>query len=129
MKPKFLLILLFFSFNSIIYSQETSKPLTDTEIVRNVSILDIEGKEYKNVIVTLKSVSPDYFITDKHKVKVTVEDMNGKKVWKKTMKNAYLYVFSSGQVQVGQPKFNKIIIEKNYSDSYIGKIREKEGVY
>ena len=129
MKPKFLLILLFFSFNSIIYSQETSKPLTDTEIVRNVSILDIEGKEYKNVIVTLKSISPDYFITDKHKVKVTVEDMNGKKVWKKTMKNAYLYVFSSGQVQVGLPKFNKIIIEKNYSDSYIGKIREKEGVF
>ena len=65
MRPKFLLILLFLSFNSIIYSQETSSPLTDTEIVRNVSILDIEGKQYKNVTVTLKSISPDYYFSDK----------------------------------------------------------------
>ncbi len=55
--------------------------------------------------------------------------MNGVKVWKKTMKNAYLYVFLNGQVQVGQPKFSKILIYKNDSGSYIGKIREKEGIY
>ena len=103
--------------------------MTDTEIERNVSRLDIEGKEYKNVKVTFKSISPDYYFSDKHKVKVTIVDMDDKKVWKKTLKNTFLYVFSNGQIQVGRPNFNKILIQKNDSGSFIGKIREKEGVY
>ena len=32
---------------------EKAKPLTDTEIVRKVSNLDIEGKHYENVTVTI----------------------------------------------------------------------------
>jgi hypothetical protein len=90
--------------------------------------MDIEGKYYKDVVVTLKSTSPDYFITDKYKVKVTVQDEDGKKVYKKTFKNCYLYIFSSGQVQVGKPKFNQIVIGKA-GDSWFGEIKEKEGVW
>ena len=123
------LVFLVFHFTTSLFSQETTKPLTDTEIERNVSILDIEGKEYKNVKVTFKSISPDYYFSDKHKVKVTIVDMDDKKVWKKTLKNTFLYVFSNGQIQVGRPNFNKILIQKNDSGSFIGKIREKEGVY
>jgi len=123
------LVFLVFHFTTSLFSQETTKPLTDTEIVRNVSRLDIEGKEYKNVKVTFKSISPDYYFSDKHKVKVTIVDMDDKKVWKKTLKNTFLYVFSNGQIQVGRPNFNKILIQKNDSGSFIGKIREKEGVY
>jgi hypothetical protein len=129
MKPKILLILLIFNFTTSLFSQETTKPLTDTEIERNVSSMDIEGKVYENVKVTLKSISPDYFISDIYKVKVTIVDMEGKTVWKKTLKNVFLYVFSSGQIQVGKPNFDRILIKKNYSGSYIGTIREKEGVY
>lgn len=123
------LVFLVFHFTTSLLSQETTKPLTDTEIERNVSRLDIEGKEYKNVKVTFKSISPDYYFSDKHKVKVTIVDMDDKKVWKKTLKNTFLYVFSNGQIQVGRPNFNKILIQKNDSGSFIGKIREKEGVY
>ncbi|MBV36589.1 MAG: hypothetical protein CMP47_14225 [Rickettsiales bacterium] len=123
------LVFLVFHFTTSLFSQETTKPLTDTEIERNVSRLDIEGKEYKNVKVTFKSISPDYYFSDKHKVKVTIVDMDDKKVWKKTLKNTFLYVFSNGQIQVGRPNFNKILIQKNDSGSFIGKIREKEGVY
>ena len=109
---------------------ETTSPLTDTEVMRKVSIIDIEGKLYENVVVTMKSTSPDYFITDKYKVKVTIVDANGKKVWKKTLSNVYLYVFSSGQVQVGKRNFDQIVIWKSSSTGdFIGKIREKEGVY
>ena len=129
MKLRILLIFLFFNFTTSLFSQEKTKPLTDTEIMRNVSRMDIEGKEYKNVKVTMKSISPDYYFSDKHKVKVTILDMNGMKVWKKTLKNVFLYVFSDGQIQVGQPNFCKIFIQKNDSGSFIGKIREKEGVY
>ncbi len=57
--------------------------MTDTEIMRNVSKMDIEGKEYENVEITLKSISPDYYFSDKHKVKVTIVDKEGKEVWKK----------------------------------------------
>lgn len=129
MKLRILLILLFFNFTTSLFSQETAKPLTDTEIMRNVSRMDIEGKEYENVKVTLKSISPDYYISDKYRVKVTIVDMDGKEVWKKTLKNVFLYVFSEGQIQVGKPNFNKILIQKNDSGSFNGKIREKEGVY
>ncbi|MBU2915998.1 hypothetical protein [Reichenbachiella agariperforans] len=126
MKYYLSLAILLFSFKT--FSQETSKPLTDTEIMRNVLIMDIEGKEYENVKVTMKSISPDYFISDYYKVKVTVENSDGQKVWKKTLKNVYLYVFSNGQIQVGQQNFDKIVIQ-NVSGSFYGIIREKEGVY
>ena len=109
--------------------RETTKPLTDTEIMRNVSSMDIEGKEYENVTVTLKSISPDYFFYDIFRVKVTIVDMEGNTVWKKTLKNVFLYVFSDGQIQVGKPNFDRILIKKNYSGAFTGKIREKEGVY
>ena len=107
---------------------ESSSPSRDTEIVRRCSLMDIEGKYYPDVVVTLKSTSPDYFITDKYKVKVLVKDADGKKVYKKTFSNAYLYIFSSGQVQVGKPKFNQLIISK-VGDSWLGEIKEKEGVW
>lgn len=129
MKPRIILIFLIFNCATRIYSQETTKPLTDTEIVRNVSRMDIEGKEYENVKVTLKSISPDYFVSTIYKVKVTIVDTDGKEVWKKTLKNVFLYVFSDGQIQVGKTNFNKILIQRNISDSFNGKIREKEGVY
>ena len=78
----------------------------------------------------MKSTSPDYFITDKYKVKVTISDSNGKKVWKKTLKNVFLYVFSDGQVQVGKRNFNQIVIQKSsLTGDFFGKIREKEGIY
>jgi hypothetical protein len=119
-----------FIFNSVnLFSQETAKPLTDTEIIRNTIEIDIEGNVYENVKIILKSISPDYFVSEKHKVKVTILDVKGKVVWRKTLKNVYLYVFSDGQIQVGQKNFTRILISKNNSGSYIGKIRESEGVY
>lgn len=130
-------ILIFFllticSLNTSVFSQETekTKPMTDTEIVRTVSEIDIEGKTYENVIVNIKATSPDYFLTNKFKVKIRIEDTSGKKVWSKTFKNAFLYVFSTGQIQVGKPNFDQLIIWKSYySNDWIGKIREKEGIY
>lgn len=109
---------------------ETAKPLTSMEVMRKVAVLDIEGKMYENVIISFKSTTPDYIITDKYKVKVKVVDENGKPIYKKTLKNAFLYVFSSGQIQAGKPNFNQILITKSkLTDNNIGIIREKEGVY
>ena len=70
LNPRILLTFLFLNFTINLFSQETTKPLTDTEIKRNVSKIDIEGKEYENVKVILKSISPDYYFSDKYKVKV-----------------------------------------------------------
>ncbi len=110
-------------------AEEKSKPLTDKEIVRKVSILDIEGRIYEDVVVTMKSVSPDYF-TSRYRVKIKVIDSNSKIVWKKTLKNSYLYVFSDGQVQVGKPKFDQLVIYKSsYSGCWKGSIREFEGIF
>ena len=86
---------------------EKASPMTDTEIVRKCAILDVEGKYYDNVIVTLKSNKPDFIFTDKYKVKVTVTDASGNKVWKKTLNNSLLYVFSDGQIQIGKKNFSR----------------------
>ena len=129
MKLRILLTFLIFNMSFFVFAQETAKPMSDAEIERTLSMIDIEGKQYDNVKVNLKSISPDYFISDIYKVKVDIVDSEGKTVWKRTLKNVYLYVFPSGQIQVGKPNFDKIVISKNNYGSYIGKIREKEGIY
>jgi hypothetical protein len=131
---KRIVILLFFmlslTLSGFAQEPESARPLTDTEVVRRVAIMDIEGQFFYDVVVTMKSTSPDYLITDKFKVKVTITDSNGKKVWKKTFKNAFLYVFSNGQVQVGKRNFDQILIQKSsLTGDFLGKIREKEGIF
>lgn len=109
---------------------ETAKPLTDMEVVRKVARFDIEGKIYEDVTVSFKSITPDYFISDKYKVKVKVVDGKGKSIYKKTFKNVFLYVFSNGQVQVGKKNFDQIVVQKSVlTGDNIGMIREKEGIY
>lgn len=109
---------------------ETAKPLTDMEVVRKVARFDIEGKIYENVTVSFKSITPDYFISDKYKVKVKVVNGKGKSIYKKTFKNVFLYVFSNGQVQVGKKNFDQIVVQKSVlTGDNVGMIREKEGIY
>ena len=121
-------MLLTFTLN--VFAQEKANPVTDHEVVRRVALIDIEGTTYENVVVSMKSTSPDGIITDKYKVKVVITDSKGKKIWKKTLKNVFLYVFSEGQVQVGNGGFHQIVIYKlSHTADFIGKIREKEGIY
>lgn len=131
MKKVLLLMVMFVASLSMVAQEpETARPLTDTEVVRRVALLDIEGKYYFDVVMTFKSTTPDYFITDKYKVKVTVKNNEGKTVWKKTLKNVFLYVFSTGQVQVGKQNFDMIVVQKSKeTGDFIGIVREKEGVY
>lgn len=131
---RILLFLMMLTINIVSFAQnsepEKASPMTDTEIVRKCAILDVEGKYYDNVTVTIKSNQPDFFFTDKYKVKVTVTDASGSKVWNKTFKNAFLYVFPNGQVQVGKQNFDKLVIAKSSSTGeWIGMVREKGGVY
>ena len=131
---RILLFLMMLTINIVGFAQrdetEKASPMTDTEIVRKCAILDVEGKYYENVTVTIKSNQPDFFFTDKYKVKVTVTDTSGSKVWNKTFKNAFLYVFPNGQIQVGKPNFDKLVITKSSpTGDWIGVVREKEGVY
>ena len=78
---RILLFLMMLTINIVGFAQsdetEKASPMTETEIVRKCAILDVEGKQYENGTVTIKSKSPDYFLTDKFKVKVTVTDESG----------------------------------------------------
>lgn len=107
---------------------ESAKPLTNAVIMRRNVFLDIEGEYFDDVTITFKSISPDYFFTHTYRVKVKVTDSNKKVIYNKTLKNAFLYVFSDGQIQVGRVNFDQIIIY-NYDGDYCGTIREKEGIY
>lgn len=124
------LFILLINFSTTAQNQpEVANPLTDIEIVRKVIALDIEGELYEDVTIYLKSKNPN-LLSEKYKVKVKVVDKNGKSIYKKTYKNAFLYVFSNGQIQVGRKNFNQIIISKSTMfNRYTGTIREKEGVF
>lgn len=134
MKIKSIIITLLFSmFSFISFAQsengvEMSKPTTDIEIERFVRGIDIEGDIYENVLVNIKSFSPD--IHSKYRVKIIIKDENNKKIYDKTFNNTFLYIFSNGQIQIGRQKFDKMIIYRSkYTGNYWGIIREKEGVY
>lgn len=77
--------------------------MQNAELIRKVCFLDIEGEVYTDVVVAIKSISPDGFFSDKYRVKVKVTDSNGKIVWNKTMKNAYLYVFQMDKFRLEGP--------------------------
>ena len=130
MKKILLLFAMLLTFTLNVFAQEKANPVTDHEVVRRVALIDIEGTTYENVVVSMKSASLDDFVKGKDKVKVVITDSQGKKIWKKTLKNVFLYVFSEGQVQVGNGGFHQIVIYKlSHTADFIGKIREKEGVY
>lgn len=130
MKKTLLLFAMLLAFTLNVFAQEEAKPLIDQEVMRKVALIDIEGATYENVIVSMKSASLDDFITGKNKVEVVITDSQGEKIWKKTLKNVFLYVFSNGQVQVGQRGFNQIVIFKSsLTDDFGGIVREKEGIY
>ena len=137
MKKLIVLLIFSLSFGWFVFAQnnndetEKASPMQNAELIRKVWFLDIEGEMYTDVVVSVKSISPDSFFSDKYRVKVKVTDSNGKTVWNKTMKNAYLYVFSDGQIQIGRPKFSQLVIYsgKRANKYEKGIIREKEGVY
>ena len=130
MKKTLLLFAMLLAFTLNVFAQEEAKPLIDQEVMRKVALIDIEGATYENVIVSMKSASLDDFITGKNKVEVIITDSQGEKIWKKTLKNVFLYVFSNGQVQIGQRGFNQIVIFKSsLTDDFGGIVREKEGIY
>ena len=126
MKKILLLVAMLLTFTSNVFAQEKAKPLIDQEVMRRVALIDVEGTTYENVVVSMKSTSS----VGKDKVKVVITDSKGEKIWKKTLKNVFLYVFSNGQVQVGKRGFVQIVIDKlSQTDDFVGMVREKEGIY
>lgn len=106
-------------------STEKSFPLIGVEVDRNCYQLDIEGEVFNDVLIGFYC----YYNYSWFRYETNVVVMKGKKkIYKKKFKNSYLYVFNNGQVQVGQPKFEQIVVGKKGSD-YYGKIRQFKGVY
>ena len=107
---------------------ETTKPLLDVEIVRRCARIDIEGKTYNDVVVTIESSSPES-LTQYFSVKILVEDKDGENIYKVKFKHSFLYVYRKGTINVGQLNFNQLIISKDNTGEWIGMIREKEGIF
>lgn len=109
---------------------EKASPMPGMEVERKCVAIDIEGKKYDNVKVILESNNPDMFFTTTHKVSIVVKDENDKIIYKKKYSNTYLYIFHTGQIQVGNKNFSKLVIFKDKSDGeWYCVIREKEGVW
>lgn len=126
---KFVLIFILACMALCALAQESVPPVMGRVNVAKVcDVINIEGSNIYNATIFFKTNKPDYvFITD-HSVKVTVKQ--GKKtVYHRKFKNAYLYIFTTGQVQVGRPRFDQIIVQRQSDGKVIGIIREYEGIY
>lgn len=127
------LLMLFVSAASFAQKEQSKDgvtPMDDAEILRKVSVMDADGAIFENVDVMIESKNPDFIFNYKYRVKVTVTDKNGNRLWKKTFKNARLYLFPDGQLQVGRPNFYTLVIYKTIiPDNYHCVVREYEGVY
>ena len=133
------ILLLFFSIITFSYTglsqngdYAVASPAIDTEIVRRCDFMNIEEEHYTNVVVTLTSISPDYFFTTDYRVRVQINDSKGKRIYKKTFKNAYLFIFPSGRIRVGIPNFTRVDIWPGVppmAGYWFGHLNEKEGVW
>ena len=99
---RLVIILLSLTIGLYAYSQETSSPSDDTEIERKCTFMDSQGKIYEDVTVKIKSRrwNVHLFYTTKDRVIVRVIDKDGNQIYKHKFVNDYLYIFSSGQLQV-----------------------------
>lgn len=131
---RYVVTLLVVFLSTLVFAQEekereSTTPLYDIEVTRKVDFMIIEDKTYEDVTVKLKSISPDYILKDKFRVQVTLTNNKGKKIWKKTLKNVYLYMFSHGEIHVRNQHFLQLLILKNEEKNvYFGIINEKEGI-
>lgn len=97
---KLLFIILSLCSTFIIYGQEESViPTFGVELYREVKLADIEKKIYENVTI---EINASEFIDWTTGVKVTVKDVQRKKIYKKRFKKSYLYAFSDGTIQIGK---------------------------
>lgn len=106
---------------------ETVLPTEYKTVLRRVSELSLEGETYDDVEVVMTSSAIEPYLTAPS-VKILVKK-DGKQIYKKRLYNAYLYIFSNGQIQVGKPNFSQLLISPKGDGVYIGEIREYEGVY
>lgn len=124
MSMKKMLLFLVSIFFSVSVCAEEVSPTFNVEIERKVSYIDIEGEMYYDCVVAIRASSATVSV-----VSVQIKDKNGKRIYVRKFKGSYLYIFSSGQIQIGKPRFDKVVIYSRPYGSYVGKIREKEGVY
>lgn len=129
---KYFLIFIFSFINLISFAQnnniESVQPTYNTEISRYCyAILNIDNKKiYYNCNIYLKSLSPDIF-NGTYRVKVKIKDSENKILYKNIFKNDYLYIFSNGQIEIGRPRLDRIIIY-NINGKWYGEIN-KNGIY
>lgn len=138
MKRLLTLFILITSIVSLSHSQtattpevQSVKPVRNAMVERKVVAIDVDGVTYENVNVSMQAVNHRYY--NRNKVKIVIRDVMGKKLWSKTFSDVFLYVFSDGQVQVGQGTFIQLLIEKIAKPTAEGEFkatfREKQGIF
>lgn len=108
------------------YAQQTVKPTIDKEVKCQLASIDDEGTVYDNVIVKFKCTVK--FAGKTCQTKIVICNAKGKKITKRILSDALLYVFDSGQIQVGKNGVSKVLVYKDKSGNTVGKVRESEGV-
>lgn len=83
----------------------TAYPTHGIVLEKDISSAYINGSLYKEISVKLDAADygdRNFFEQEIEGVKITIRDKKGKKIYKKRFKNALLYVFPDGKIQVGR---------------------------
>ena len=118
------IIFLFVALCSMNVLAETVEPSKDALVEKTLKTLDINGVTYNDVVVNMQSMSPGFWGSTKFTVKVTVLNNAGKKIYKKKMKNVYLYQFSDGQVKVANGDYQPLYIQVSPNGELTGTLQE-----
>jgi len=128
----FLAVLIFWGFESVSFAQEGERAYPvkgELKVMRHLESVDIEGEIYESVDFIVKNMKPSSSVSTGNN-KVEVEIRQGKKsIYYNCFKNSYLYIYSTGQLQVGQPNFYLVIIYPEEGGKFTGIIRAETGVY
>ena len=122
MKKIFIFMCMMLAFTSVM--AETVEPSKDALVEKTLKSLDINDVTYNDVVVNMQSVSPGFWGSTKYSVKITVLNNAGKKIWKKKLKNVFLYQFSDGQVKVANGDYQPLWIQVSPNGELTGTLKE-----
>ena len=90
---------------------ESVRPTTNSKIYRQVSFAEINNKNYvEDIGVSIQS-KYDFWYGTTPIVKIKAKSLEtGRVIYRKKLYDTYLYIFRKGQIQVGKPNLEKLII-------------------
>ena len=108
-------------------TEETASPTFGVTVERECGVVVIEKEVYHPSTLAATAAEHGHMFGDR--VKVTVWDKNGNKIYKKRFSKSFLYAYSDGSIYIARGNaLTQVQVRKSSSGEWEAKIRAK-GIY